>query len=192
MSIKLDRDFYIPTDQEVERQEIPEIPGSLVVTYERNEKYFLKTWHGKAQKPDLNYYYQSASARDKALESWKKNQVAVASFKAEQKEKRKAQAREFAEKLFTGTILYTSWGYDQTNIDFYQVTRRSGLRVWVRPIAARQVKEGAFMSGDFRPNQGEFTGPETQHTISGPYVRFSNFEHASIWDGREKHATWYA
>jgi hypothetical protein len=40
-----------------------------------------------------------------------------------------------------GDILYYSWGYDQTNIDFYQVTKTSAHSAWIRRIGSQPVGE---------------------------------------------------
>jgi len=40
-----------------------------------------------------------------------------------------------AEKIEPGAILYSSWGYDQTNIDFYYVVRTTEKSCWLVPMA---------------------------------------------------------
>lgn len=56
-----------------------------------------------------------------------------------------------------GAIFCHSWGYDQTNVDYYQVVKRSGTRVYLRPIAASSVagSEG-FMSDSVVPAKDRF------------------------------------
>ena len=39
-----------------------------------------------------------------------------------------------------GDYAWASWGYDQTNIDFFVVTRRTEKTVWLQPVKA-QVEE---------------------------------------------------
>jgi hypothetical protein len=66
-----------------------------------------------------------------------------------------------------GTIFYTSWGYDQTNVEWFQVTRisSSGLSVWLRPIASmgrggREYPLPGWWTADFSMSrQGEEFGP---------------------------------
>lgn len=45
-----------------------------------------------------------------------------------------------------GAIFYESWGYDQTNIDFFQVVRvsPSGKTVWIKPIQQRMVESNGY------------------------------------------------
>ena len=39
-----------------------------------------------------------------------------------------------------GDIYEASWGYDQTNVDYYQVIRVSAKSVWTREIGKRQAE----------------------------------------------------
>lgn len=45
-----------------------------------------------------------------------------------------------------GAILYSSWGYDQTNIDFYRIEKRAGLMLTLAPLQST-VTETHYMSG---------------------------------------------
>lgn len=95
-----------------------------------------------------------------------------------------------------GDIFYNSWGYDQTNIDWYQVTKVSptGKTCKIRPIAGK-LKETGFMSGQTVPHKGKFTGKEIQKKIriSGKEVNLP-MPHGwcPMWDGKPKHSSWYA
>ena len=45
-----------------------------------------------------------------------------------------------------GDIIYTSWGYEQTNIDFYMVTKANGKSVWFVPMGQKIVKHEGGMA----------------------------------------------
>lgn len=49
-----------------------------------------------------------------------------------------------------GAILYSSWGYDQTNVDWYMVTRTTRASAWIVPMSAHEEQTG-FMSGQASP-----------------------------------------
>ena len=95
-----------------------------------------------------------------------------------------------------GDIFYNSWGYDQTNIDWYQVVQvsPSGKTCKIRPIAGK-VKETGFMSGQTTPQKNKFTGPAKQKKIRvhGGEVNLP-MEHGwcPMWDGKPKQSSWYA
>lgn len=49
-----------------------------------------------------------------------------------------------------GDILYSSWGYDCTRIDFYKVVRTSKKMIWVAPIQSKKDYSSAY-SGTTTP-----------------------------------------
>ena len=57
-----------------------------------------------------------------------------------------------------GTIFVSSWGYDQTNVDFYEVVRHTKKTVWVRPIESEKTYNAERMTGTAKPIPGTFTG----------------------------------
>jgi hypothetical protein len=38
-----------------------------------------------------------------------------------------------------GDILYSSWGYDQTNIEFFKVVKVSEFSVWIQEVGAARL-----------------------------------------------------
>jgi len=71
-------------------------------------------------------------------------------------------------QLLVHDILVASWGYDQTNIDYYQVTKLIGAQtVEIRKIAA-QITPTGFMSGQCLPVIHQFIGnPMKKRVIGG-------------------------
>lgn len=95
--------------------------------------------------------------------------------------------------LNVGDILYSSWGYDQTNIDYYQVVSVRGKVVDLRELA-QDSKETGFMQGKCTPRRGDFVGnlikgkrPDNRNTI-----RISECQRAWPWKGKANHWTSYA
>lgn len=70
----------------------------------------------------------------------------------------KSAAQKAAKNPFkVGDLLYDSWGYDQTNIDFYQVTEVGKMSVVIRRIASKGVPgTQSFMSEDVVPQKDVF------------------------------------
>ena len=94
-----------------------------------------------------------------------------------------------------GDIFYNSWGYDQTNIDWYQVVSVSptGKTCKIREIQAN-VKDTGNMTGETTPIPNKFKGPAKQKKIrvSGSEVNLPmEFGWCPKWDGRPKHSSWY-
>lgn len=114
--------------------------------------------------------------------------------------KKVLQQQETDEKQLVkvGDIFYNSWGYDQTNIDWYQVTKvtPSGKSVKIKRIDGK-YKETGFMSGKTTPMKGKFRKGAKELTkrirVSGDEVNLP-MKHGWCpkWDGKEKHSSHYA
>ncbi|WP_299686647.1 hypothetical protein [uncultured Tateyamaria sp.] len=112
-------------------------------------------------------------------------------------EERRA-ARNKPHNLETGIILYTNWGYDQTNVEFYEVIDvPSKCYVILQEIGAPLVRgEESFMSGNKFPDpelkMGEPIRRKVDMSGTRPSVRINSVVTAWIWDGQEKLSSWYA
>lgn len=116
-------------------------------------------------------------------------------------ENRRKQANA-GHSLKVGDIITNSWGYDQTNVDWYRIVRTSRTFVWIQPICA-QVEETGFMSGpsepridttDSNPDNWGFKdakGSVEKHKAEGNHVSM-RFGCGSKWDGQPKYCSWYA
>ena len=98
--------------------------------------------------------------------------------------------------LTAGTILHTSWGYDQTTVELYVVTRVSGRRVWIREIAQDSETIGFMQCRCWPAMPIRMVGEETMHTAqpSGPKGASVKIQHhyAYVEDGRAHYSSSYA
>ena len=94
-----------------------------------------------------------------------------------------------------GTIFASSWGYDQTNVNFYRVVRSTPKTVVLQEVCSDRVQSGD-MVGKVVP--GSVTrGEQFRRTISRysperPSVRIDGSEWAYVWHGRPMDVTSYA
>jgi hypothetical protein len=82
-----------------------------------------------------------------------------------------------------GDLFYSSWGYDQTNIDFYQITAVKGKMIEARQIAGQSKYDGP-MHGHTKPNPGCFIGDSKRYLVrfnsnDRPYFKVASY--ASAW-----------
>jgi hypothetical protein len=94
-----------------------------------------------------------------------------------------------------GSIFYTNWGYDQTNVEFFEVTRLTGASVEIREVAQNSESRGSG-SDSVTPRKGEFIGePMVRRIKSGwrgePAIRIDDVRSGWLWDGTPKHRTSY-
>lgn len=109
-----------------------------------------------------------------------------------------------------GSLFCMSWGYDQTNVNFFQVTRMSPKGIFVREIAGKPVEgSDGFMCNKMtaQPNvflaQSQWCGkgygdnnPETFRRFNGgnkPSFSVRGRYFAFLTDEKEEHyCSWYA
>tara|TARA_Y100000310_G_scaffold307482_1_gene349605 strand:- start:5450 stop:5830 length:381 start_codon:yes stop_codon:yes gene_type:complete len=97
--------------------------------------------------------------------------------KRENKLRRIRETAEFAAKLEPGTVLVNSWGYDQTNIDFYEVVSKTKASVKIRPIGSEEVEDSRLaMQGTCRPVRGQYTGDTQTRRIGPGYVKVGHYD----------------
>lgn len=71
-----------------------------------------------------------------------------------------------------GDYAYASWGYDQTNIDFFIVTRRTEKTVWLQPVKAQVEEQIGSLSEYIVPTSEKETIREWKYfEISGQTYR---------------------
>lgn len=147
---------------------------------------------GSAGKPSFHYSYRKPDQAKQFIE----HQLDRLSLQRIETLRKKATAKAWTNPLTVGTILSTCWGYDQTNVEFYTVTRVSGRRVWIRQIAA-EYEETGFMSGQTWPAMPiEPFGEETMHTAqpsgeTGASIKIQH-HYAQVETGRSHYTSSYA
>ncbi|MBE3118071.1 MAG: hypothetical protein IMZ50_04845 [Candidatus Atribacteria bacterium] len=109
---------------------------------------------------------------------------------------RKQERAEYVHDYKPGDILYASWGYDQTNIDFYQVVAvPSSKSITVREIGGKWTDKetGNSMAAYVLPVPDSFKGAaQTKRVAPGGSIKFASYKWAYRFDGRELYSSWYA
>ena len=131
---------------------------------------------GKRCKHDWHYSFSDTQALQRRIEDL------VAGYEAAAKRKAELRAeRNGPHNVQVGDVFVCSWGYDQTNIDYYQVTRVMGAMVEVREIA-RQSEQTEWLQGNCVPAPGKFIGKSMRKKISvwrdEPSFRVNSFSSA--------------
>jgi hypothetical protein len=108
----------------------------------------------------------------------------IASFKERKQQVEKNRQERFKpHSLKINDILYCSWGYDQTNIDFFKVKNLIGKnKIEVVKMTNEFVSSGC-QSNYVRP--GTETKKTSVHIVDGKYnsIRIYSFASASKWNG---------
>lgn len=123
---------------------------------------WLKVYRGKQSKPFVNYTFRSMESLEKYLADVKAQEISSIQYM----ENKKAARKETICRLQPGDILHYSWGWEQTNAEFYQVTRVTSKGAYIREIAHEGIPgtEG-FMCQSVKPCPGQFIGEEEFHRV---------------------------
>lgn len=171
------REFYIP-EQAIKVAD--KNSDAVAYVYDRpaeNGKVlvFAMVFAGKARKPVWHHRFLTASDRAKRIARFFESRQARKAAAAANRAQRKAEER----GVEVGDVLRSSWGYEQTNIDYYEVTKLIGkTMVEVRKIASGSV-QGEWMQGECTPLPGEYIGDPIRKVCRGGRVRISSCQSAS-------------
>ena len=97
--------------------------------------------------------------------------------------------------LTVGAILSASWGYDQTNVNFYMVTRTTPTSVYVVEVEKLLTDTGAnYYATPCVDRTRKFPSAlpvrKKVHAYRGEqYVRLTDYKHAYEWDGSPQYQT---
>ncbi|MXY15156.1 MAG: hypothetical protein F4X94_01430 [Dehalococcoidia bacterium] len=148
--------------------------SAVAYLYEMNGRPYAVGFGGRRCKPDYNYRFRSHESRaahvQKHFETLRANEQAA----RERKAARKAAGR----GLDVGDVLHTSWGYEQTNVDYYQVTSLIGkTMVELREIAADRTETG-WLQGTCTPVPDAFVGPAFRRVAKDGACTIDQVRHA--------------
>lgn len=140
-------------------------------------------YSGNAGKPAFHYTFKDAGRRSQYIADWLKQQDEAAARRAARVAEQRAKAKQ-PHKLQVGDVLKSMWGYDQTNVEYFEVTALIGDRmVEIREIACESVETG-FMQGKSVPAKGQYIGEPMRKRVSeaGNSVRVHSFASASLME----------
>lgn len=136
-------------------------------------------YSGKRGKHDAHYTMPDRATAQRWADDYITKHQAHARRAAERRAEKSA-ARQAGHQLRTGDVLRSSWGYDQTNIDYYDVTREIGARmVEIRAISGRRETTG-YYAGESVPAPGHYTGEPMRKVVGndGRSVRIASYASA--------------
>tara|TARA_Y100000310_G_scaffold340115_1_gene434845 strand:+ start:786 stop:1913 length:1128 start_codon:yes stop_codon:yes gene_type:complete len=171
------------------REENP-IPSLRAWRWEDGRGYYGLSFVGKnprAKRVSLFQFFRTEGERDRRYDSY----VTFAKARMNEKAKRREEARNFQHGLKVGDILDANWGYNQTNIDFFQVVDLIGTKmVAVRPIEGKVVRHDVGQQYVV-PAPGKFKGSKVYRKKPGRNngVSINSSVYATPWNGKPQAET---
>lgn len=123
---------------------------------------FLATPKGKWAKEKIVFAYRfmTSESREEYITKFLEKIAASAKAKEERKAKKSAAQKSIVNPFKVGEMFYRSWGYEQTNINFYQVVAVGQKSVKLREVAQHMIREAGFMCEYVEPVKDAFIGKE--------------------------------
>lgn len=162
--------------------------NKLFQVYKLKDYLIAKLYVGKRKDPAWHYKFRTEEELKKKIDETAGNLLSWEKMKAERKQKRSSAI----DSVEVGQIYSCSWGYEQTNIDFYQVTEKNGKEFTMREIGSRlEYGEGLSpMAGYVYAKKDAFIAdkePIKKRSLS------MDFGILSLTTEQEKHyCSWYA
>ena len=189
MRARMGRAFYVPS--EYSEKVVREGVAAEVYLVENSRGPIAVGFGGKRAKPDFHFRFGNEEKRKEYIDKFF-DRIAE---RAADKKKRAVEKNAFVHSLKVGSILYSSWGYEQTNIDFYEVIKLVGKKsVMLARIG------GAFAEGnldDASTNAvvavpGSFIEgkePKLKRVREFNAISLNSYSNAYLWDGEPKYET---
>lgn len=179
---------FIPANAEAR-----DFPAAAVIAYcyETPNGPAFVAYKGRRSKPSRFYSFRCVERRDENLADFVRQETEV--------EDCKRKRRETGHGLIVGDIVYSSWGYEQTNVDFFEVVRVPSSRSAVVRKVEKQttLSEQGRMCGEVMPKPGMYVKSAKEstrraaglHSLNGGKLAYGVL---NKWDGKPKSVTWYA
>lgn len=112
-----------------------------------------------------NYFYGTVQQQEEAIAKFIANIERQAKEVADRKQVKKDVRANMVNPFKVGDILYDSWGYDQTNIDYFQVVSVGNRSVKIRSIGQKFVRGDAGWAETISPAKDDFIGEEMNRNL---------------------------
>ena len=145
----------------------------------------LKYWVGRSKKHKGYYAYSTEDSMNEYL--------AYLKSQADNRQRYIDSKKAEMDKISVGTILYYSWGYEQTNIDFFQVIERKRNSVVLREINKKVMVDGRAdsMREKNRPLRDDFVGEPFTKRLGKYGIQMDHGTLELVEDGRLYASTSY-
>lgn len=143
-------------------------------------------WEGRAVKPTSHYWMQSDEKAQKYIQERIAERKATLARKVQNRAERSLMRQNHDYKV--GDILVSSWGYDQTNVDFYQVTSVNGQKIIIQEIRSKiaHPSQGYDL---MMPVPNAWYGAPMNRMVGTHGIKVNSVQYAYKWDGKPQYQT---
>ena len=136
---------------------------------------------GRRNNADFRYRFSNLERLNQYVAEYAQRIRGNAQYRAQQRAQRVEANRQVVVNV--GDIFRSSWGYEQTNIDYYQVVAVRGRMIDVRPISQLREGNGCPDQGYCVPVPNSFVGDavssyRAQGDAENAYFRVASYANA--------------
>lgn len=144
----------------------------------------------KSVKPVYHYSFTSPEDAQKFIEDRKRSILRDALQSKAQEQQNEAEKANFK----PDAVIVASWGYEQTNIDFYLILERKNDYLTIQEIGQdRQYAERYNDRGTVTPDKTVLIGePMRKKITKHAGVKFESYKYGRLWDGKPEYFSNYA
>lgn len=188
----LPRESYIPKGS---AKVCDKLSDAIAYVYTNaKDKPAAAVFYGKQAKPVSHVYYRDEARRASHVAELFAARRAHDAMVAE----RRSEEKSFAHSVQVGDIFSTCWGYDQTNVEFFEVTKLIGSKMCeLREIACASDEQGGPQER-IVPQSGAYLAPRHDGDDQGlpirrliqkgyngaPHIKICDVRSASPWGKR--------
>jgi len=199
-----DIDYHSKTGWRIIRSKIAPVIFATQKSTRTPDAIIVKAWSMSKRAADWHYLFKTHAAAEKACNELVESVRSRIERKAKDAAEKKAKKSQFKAADFwaVNDVVYTSWGYDQTNVEYFQITAVLPKSVKVRQISVNCSDHGGPSGGKIQPRRFEFVGPEYAcpcdeqgRFTAGPCWNDTKPQwrhNAYKWDGKAKYCSSYA
>ena len=134
--------------------------GDIVGIFDRCNDRFMTGEQRQSINDGLKERYAERRAADEVFNQAR--EVTLQAFTARQEYQRaRLMPTQNAHGIHIGDLFYESWGYEQTNVEFYQVIELKGKATAIIRKLANDYGQGFAMTGKVRPIRDCFAKEDT-------------------------------
>jgi len=174
---------YIPKDSKEIRFDAV---NAVVYAQQTPRGIHALAYRGTAAHPDWNYSFKTSDRFEEYTTQW--------AYSLSEYQNRKAAYRServnFKHTLQVGEVVTYSWGYDQTNLEFFEIVARTEKTVTLRPIGGNCIEASGPGGNRFVPMRTKYLGPalNPKPVRPGNYITMPH-GCAHKWSGRPCYET---
>lgn len=163
----------------------------------------LWTVHPKSKRNPIrlkrSYGFRSADQAEEYVSIWKETETNSLQAIQERAEQRRLANRVPASDYYQiGDIVVNSWGYEQTNIEFYRVTEITDRTIRIARVISESVPDSLYSHG-----MADEVVPGRELMVGGPEYRLrvkaggrlsqpNSYYYMHRWNGQPMYRSWYA